>query len=116
MRPLTYSRLLEAIKYNPVTGVFTWKISTNNRVKIGQVCTDRDGKFPRVHLDGKYYYLAVLAHLYMYGEFPDHTIYYKNGDTSDLRWCNIDSFIMPPLKTGREMTNKIVIEDRPKRR
>ncbi len=70
---LTQERLKEVLHYDPETGVFTWKVRTSKRVRIG----DRAGYFGTyvfIRLLGELYRAHRLAWLYAYGTWPTKDI------------------------------------------
>lgn len=88
---ITHARLLEALHYDPFTGIFTWLISTNHSIKIGQVA----GSISAV--DG-YVYLGIdrclhkahrLAWFYMTGEWPPEHVDHRDRATCNNRWSNL---------------------------
>lgn len=87
---LTAERLREVLHYDPDTGVFTWKVRTSNRVKVG----DEVG-FALTHgyigtmLDGRRYKLHRLAWLYVHGVWPDGDIDHKDGIKDNNRISNL---------------------------
>jgi hypothetical protein len=87
---MTLEYLHSILHYNPDTGVFTWKVDRNSRVKVGSIAgtTDKDGY--RIHIiDGKSYKAHRLAWLYMTGKPPSHIIDHKNLNPSDNSWKNL---------------------------
>lgn len=78
---ITQERLRELVRYCPETGVFTWKSSSSNRVKIGDVAGTlrKDGYF-RIQIDGKLYFAHRLAWLYIHGNLPTYHIDHIDGN------------------------------------
>lgn len=87
---LTHQRLLEALHYDAVSGVFTWRIRGAHRRKPGDVAgsPSKDGRI-RLRLDGQLYYRYRLAWFYMTGEWPSRHIDHRNGNAVDDRWANL---------------------------
>jgi hypothetical protein len=92
---VTQERLKELLSYDPETGVFTWKKSTSNRVKVGSEagCFITVDGYKRIQIDGKTYLSHQLVFLYVSGEFPtkeiDHINRVRNDNRlSNLRFCN----------------------------
>ena len=91
---ITQERLKELLHYDPETGVFVWKISPSNNVKIGSVAggINQNG-YCRIMIASKSYFSHRLAWLFVYGYLPlkqldhiDHNT--KNNLISNLREVN----------------------------
>lgn len=93
---LTAEKLRELLHYDPETGIFTWRVSAANSVKVGDVagCSNGNG-YLRLRLQSRLYHAHRLAWLYVYGEWPKGQIDHINRDRSDNRISNL-----------REVTNK----------
>jgi hypothetical protein len=65
---LTQERLKELLHYEPKTGIFTWLVSTSNRVKVGAVAGNANS--PWIGIDGIRYNADKLSVLYTTGEWP----------------------------------------------
>lgn len=87
---ITQERLKELFHYDSGTGIFTRKVQTSSRAKIGMVvgCPDRHGHL-LCRVDGKRYSLHRLAWLYVTGEFPVMEIDHISGEKSDNRFLNL---------------------------
>lgn len=88
---LTAARVRELFDYDEISGLFTRKIRTAMRSKVGDVvgCKDTYG-YLQVAIDGKLYLLHRIAWLYVYGVFPEGTIDHidrckTNNSISNLR-------------------------------
>ena len=93
---LTAEKLRSVLDYEPATGIFTWKVSTSRRVKVGDVagCPDGGG-YLRIKIQSRLYKAHRLAWLYTYGEWPEDQIDHINRNKTDNRIANL-----------REVTNK----------
>lgn len=91
MTELTAHRLRELVDYDPVTGLFTRRVQSSNRVRVGSVAGSihRDSGYVFICVDGKRYRAHRLAWLYTGGKWPEHHIDHINGNTSDNRWSNL---------------------------
>jgi len=87
---MTQNDLKKVLKYDPETGVFTWKIRKANRIKIG----DHAGRltqcgYESIRIDGRDYLSHKLAWLYVYGEWPTLEIDHRDGLKSNNRITNL---------------------------
>ena len=82
--PLTAERLREVLSYDPLTGVFLWKVSTGRRVRVGGVAgyLDEDG-YLRIRIDGTAYRAHRLAWLYAHGHWPADQLDHRNRVRSE---------------------------------
>lgn len=86
---LTAEQLRMWLHYEPSTGVFTWRIKPNRRIRVGDVAgTPCRGRW-QIKLGGTLQRSHRLAWLYMYGEWPKQQIDHINGNPSDNRICNL---------------------------
>ena len=87
---ITQARLKELLHYDPDTGVFTRRVATNNRVKVGSVAGNTSTKgYVQVRVDRTRHYAHRLAFLYMTGELPPDVVDHINGVKDDNHWCNL---------------------------
>jgi hypothetical protein len=90
MACLTHERLLELLDYDPATGVFRWRVSPNNRVKVGSVAgAVRPDGYSQIRIDGKRYMLSRLAVFYVEGKWPTKLVDHKNRTRTDARYANL---------------------------
>lgn len=89
---LTFSKLRQALHYDPDTGVFTWRAGPGFRRdldgKTAGCCQGPDG---RIELMVSYvnYKAHRLAWLYMTGRWPLGEIDHRDGDPSNNKWSNL---------------------------
>ena len=93
---LTAEYLRSVLHYDPVSGIFTWKISNSNRVKVGDVAGSLDGGgYLRIRVCSRLYQAHRLAWLHTCGNWPEDQIDHTNRIRTDNRIDNL-----------REVTNK----------
>ena len=90
----TFEEMSSVLNYDDKTGGFTWKVSTSSRSQAGS----RAGVWQRMQ-NGKDYYSithqgrklsgAQVAWLLYYGEWPDRSVFFIDGDTKNLRISNL---------------------------
>jgi len=61
---LTYKELHRILNYNPLTGIFRWKVSNSNRVKIGDIAgrKDKDG-YNTIGINNKQYRANPISYI-----------------------------------------------------
>jgi hypothetical protein len=90
MSTLTQKRLKELLDYDPNTGVFTWRVSTTNRVRVGGVAgTVHPQGYRQIRVDGRIHKAHRLAWLWMTGDWPLDQIDHINGVRADNRLANL---------------------------
>jgi hypothetical protein len=86
---LTHARLLEALAYDPETGVFTHR-ETKTCVKAGDVAGSKnDGNYQRIYIDGVSYKAHYLAWFYVTGEWPEQRLDHKDTDKRNNAFANL---------------------------
>ncbi|MCK4816681.1 HNH endonuclease [bacterium] len=91
---LTQQYLKSILNYDKDTGIFTWRVSRNNRIKAGDLAgtlTSKGYIQVGIKIDGiaLLYGAHRLAWLYEYGKFPSKDIDHINHDRLDNRICNL---------------------------
>ena len=88
---LTQDYLKSILHYDPITGIFTRKTKSAQRVKIGDIagCVDVSDGYHKIKINHKKYKSHRLAWLYVKGEFPKYLIDHKNRIRHDNRFCNL---------------------------
>lgn len=88
MKP-NQERLKELLSYDPLTGVFLWKVDRSN-IKRGTLAGRYDkAGYIRIGIDGREYRAHRLAWLYMTGEWPEIFLDHRDMDKNNNAWSNL---------------------------
>ena len=89
---LTIERLREVLRYDPETGVFTWKEMLAYRAPAGSEagCVAR-GRRPyiRITIANEHFHASQLAWFYVHGVWPERLIDHCDGDPLNNRFANL---------------------------
>ena len=85
------------LNYDPDTGIFTWKVSNTNRVKVGQIAgylcphqKNPNQKYYKIGINGKLYMLHRLAFYYVTSIDPaKNEVDHINGNSLDNKFKNL---------------------------
>jgi hypothetical protein len=104
----SYGELAEVLKYDAEAGTFSWKVSTSSRAPAGRWAgvwqTMQNGKsYLAVTYKGRKMSGAQLAWLLHNKYWPDRSIFFVDGDTTNLRISN--------LKMADHKVHKVIGED-----
>ncbi len=86
---LTHEKLLELVKYDPETGVFTNKVRRTKSPEGKRIGVHHSQGYLQARLMHQRYLLHRLAWFYVYGKWPEKFIDHINGDKKDNRICNL---------------------------
>ena len=88
---LTADELRSIIDYDPITGIWTWKISQKGNIQRGRQAgnVDKSTGYRRICINHILYRSARLAWFYMTGEWPPVDVDHDNTNRSDDRWSNL---------------------------
>lgn len=93
---LTQARLKELLTYDPLTGVFVWKVAIGRKICAGDIAGTKVRPSPTnkteyiaIGVDRKRYYAHRLAFLYMVGEFPSGDADHKDKNGLNNKWSNL---------------------------
>ena len=94
---------LDALDYDPKTGIFRWNLQSGNRVKPGQEAGwENSHGYIVIMLNGVSFRAHRIAFLLMTGRWPDGELDHINGNASDNRWANIR-----PATRSQNNSNKL---------
>lgn len=87
---LSHARLLEMLSYDPLTGIWRWRIRRGGSAMRGQIAgyLRKDG-YLQVIVNKRKYLGSRLAWFYMTGAWPKELIDHKDGDPSNNRFGNL---------------------------
>lgn len=88
---LTQAHLQTLLHYNPLTGVFVWRVDSGARKVAGRVAGTPGVHHPCIYISIKRrkYLAHRLAWLYVYGAWPAKGLDHKDGDASNNRILNL---------------------------
>lgn len=87
---LTQEYLKSILHYDPDTGVFTWKVQTGPRAKIGSIAGRKDKRYHcNIKINNTMYKAHRLAWLYVYGYMPENDLDHINRNPFDNRIVNL---------------------------
>jgi hypothetical protein len=90
MLKITQQELKELLHYDPLTGVFIWKINRGGGVKAGEIAGSKAKVgYWSITLFNKGYYAHRLAWLYMTGKLPDKFIDHIDRNKLNNIWTNL---------------------------
>lgn len=93
---LTAEYLRSVLDYDQETGIFTWKVSTSTRVKVGDVAGSQNALgYLQIRVQSRLYLAHRLAWLHHFGEWPKDQLDHVNRIRTDNRLVNL-----------RDVTNK----------
>lgn len=87
---ITQTRLKELLKYDPISGLFAWRIQAGNRIHAGDLAgSQTQYGYWSIFVDGHRYQAHRLAWLYMTGDWPKDETDHINGNRVDNRFQNL---------------------------
>lgn len=102
---LTHERLTELLDFDPATGVFVWKKTTSNRVKVGAragvIHKPSGGRY--ISVDGEKFMAHLLAWFYVKGSVAEHDIRPIDGNPDNCAIGNLKEISRSELQHARGM-------------
>lgn len=87
---ITQDRLKSLLKYEQLTGEWTWLVTRNHLARAGKKAGWLDKRGYRIiEIDGKAYRSARLAYLYMTGKYPDVLVDHIDHNKGNDAWRNL---------------------------
>lgn len=86
---LDHQILLDQLSYDPLTGVFIWKISPARQVKAGSIAGGLSHGYWTIKIGGKLRYAHKLAWFYITGVWPTFKVDHRNSIKTDNRYDNL---------------------------
>jgi len=82
---MTQKELMCLLDYDRATGLFTWKVTKNNRVKAGSNAGYKSPKngYIQIKINGRHYQAHRLAWLFVNGDFPQCELDHIDHDRSN---------------------------------
>ena len=88
MKTLTQERLLAALIYDPMTGIFTRRVGAGGS-KANSVAGSPSHGYSNISIDGKIYGAHRLAWLYVHGNLPLGDVDHIDGNRSNNTIANL---------------------------
>lgn len=88
---LTHAMLKKVLHYDPVSGVFTWRIGLRRSKPAGSVAgsVSKSDGYRYIKIMGKRRGAHVWAWFYVYGSLPEHEIDHRNNNRDDNHFLNL---------------------------
>jgi hypothetical protein len=87
---ITQAELKNVLRYEPTTGIFTWRRNLGQRARAGGIAGSYHNQGYRcIKIKGEKYQAHRLAVLYMTGAFPKDQVDHANQVKDDNRWSNL---------------------------
>mgnify|MGYP003528879600 CR=1 FL=1 len=95
---LSYAELTRVLFYSPETGLFTWRVSRGGLAVAGSQAGRTLGPIEAgiIKINGTNYRMHHLAWFYVYGQWPERSVRFIDGDLSNNKIENL-----------REISNEI---------
>jgi hypothetical protein len=89
MFSLTAQRVRDLLAYDPITGVFVWRVA-RGPVQAGTIAgSPNEWGHIRIKIDGHLYMAHQVAWLLMTGAWPSHQIDHRDTNPANNAWKNL---------------------------
>lgn len=89
MEEVTVKEIEELFKYDPKSGLLTWRISRGRAIAGSEVGYSFNGNEAFTKLNGKAMKVSHLIWILMTGEFPKERLKFADRNKTNLKWDNI---------------------------
>ena len=86
---LALDTLKEILDYNPITGLFTWKIDRKGGSKAGDVAGCHQSGYIYIKINYKLYAAHRLAWFFTYGQWPSEIIDHIDNNSTNNQILNL---------------------------
>lgn len=86
---ISQERLKELLSYDPLTGVFLWRVKRCNKMPGDVAGCNKNRNYTVVYVEGKFYRAHRLAWFYMNGVWPSTFIDHRDTNKHNNAWDNL---------------------------
>lgn len=86
---ITHERLKELLSYDPLTGVFLWKVKRSNKMPGDVAGCNKNRNYTVIYVEGRFYRAHRLAWFYMTGEWPSTFLDHRDLNKHNNAFANL---------------------------